>query len=122
AASLESLASLHLRPADLDRAGLHPQLGPVTLRQLLATWVVHDLNHLAQIARVLAARHADDVGVWREDLPILAAGKRRGWAGRRPAQAPRVPEPGLPAVSSLPGAGRAPRNRWLRTACRAWSG
>ncbi|HEX6140123.1 MAG TPA: hypothetical protein VF013_06660 [Candidatus Limnocylindria bacterium] len=52
-------------------AGLHPSLGPVTMRQLLATWVVHDHNHLAQAHGALAAHYADEVGPWRALLGIL---------------------------------------------------
>lgn len=58
--------------ADLARRGLHPALGPVTLEQLLATWVVHDLGHLAQAARVMAGRYRAEVGPWAAYLPILA--------------------------------------------------
>lgn len=70
-ANLEELSGLALTAAQLDLPGLHPALGPVTLRQLLATWVVHDLNHLGQIARVMAKRYGDDVGPWKAYLPIL---------------------------------------------------
>jgi hypothetical protein len=51
--------------------GEHPELGPVTLRNLLATWVAHDLNHLGQIARVMAKQYRDAVGPWRQYLPIM---------------------------------------------------
>jgi len=70
-ATLARLVSLRLRPVDFDRLGLHPELGPVTLGQLLATWVVHDLNHLGQIARVMAHQYNQAVGHWVEYLPIL---------------------------------------------------
>lgn len=60
--------------ADLDTGGLHPELGEVTLRQLLATWAVHDLNHIARITRVVAHRFEDDVGPWKAYLPILRHG------------------------------------------------
>jgi hypothetical protein len=70
-ANLDLLRGLALDEAALARTGLHPALGRVTLRQLLATWVVHDLNHLGQIARVMARRHAEDVGPWRAYLGIL---------------------------------------------------
>lgn len=63
--SLARLAELRLEPSDGHRPGLHPALGPVTLSQLVATWVVHDLAHLAQIARVLAKARADEIGPWR---------------------------------------------------------
>jgi uncharacterized damage-inducible protein DinB len=65
------LESQRLQPSDFARRGLHPELGPVTLGQLLATWVAHDLNHLAQIARVMARQYTDAVGPWVEYLPIL---------------------------------------------------
>jgi hypothetical protein len=71
AANLKLLADLDLQPEDLDRRGRHPDFGPVTLRQLLATWVVHDLGHVAQIARAMARRYADEVGPWRAYLPVL---------------------------------------------------
>ena len=60
-----------LTEAQLDLSGRHPELGAVDLRQLLATWAVHDLNHLAQVSRVMAKRYTDDVGVWRAYLSIL---------------------------------------------------
>ena len=69
--NLERLESFRLKAADLDRRGRHPELGPVTLGQLLATWVAHDLNHLAQIARVMARQYAAAVGPWLEYLPLL---------------------------------------------------
>lgn len=69
--NLEQLASFDLTEADLERKGRHPAFGPVTLRQLLATWVCHDLNHLAQIARVMAKRYRKAAGPWQEYLSIL---------------------------------------------------
>jgi hypothetical protein len=71
AASLDALRSLRLSSAHLARTGTHPALGRVTASELLATWVVHDLNHLSQIARAMAHTLRDDVGPWREYLPIL---------------------------------------------------
>jgi hypothetical protein len=68
--NLDRLPGL-LQNQDLTRGGLHPELGPVTLQQLLATWVVHDLNHLAQTARVLGRQYTDAVGPWRAYLPML---------------------------------------------------
>lgn len=65
------LRAWSLDDVQLDRVGRHPELGAVTLRQLLASWVVHDLGHLAQIARVLAAQYAQAVGPWEAYLPIL---------------------------------------------------
>jgi hypothetical protein len=72
ATNLELLHSWNLSDAELDLRGLHPTLGAVTLRQLLATWVVHDLGHIAQVARVMAKHYADDVGPWKEFLPVLS--------------------------------------------------
>lgn len=70
--SLRELDSLHLTEADLDRHGRHPALGPVTLRQLLATWAAHDLDHIVQMSRVLATQYADEVGPWRAYLRIIS--------------------------------------------------
>lgn len=70
-ANLAWLTSLGLGPAQLELRGRHPELGPVTLGQLLATWVVHDLNHVAQVARVMSARYATAVGSWKAYLGIL---------------------------------------------------
>ena len=69
--NLARLESLQLTPADLERRGLHPELGRVTLGQLLATWVAHDLNHLGQIARVMGRQYTETVGPWLEYLPLL---------------------------------------------------
>jgi len=60
-----------VEPSDLDRQGLHPDFGAVTLAQLLATWVVHDLNHLHQIVKTMAKQYYDAVGPWRAFLPVL---------------------------------------------------
>jgi hypothetical protein len=71
AANLELLRSWRLGSRELDLPGEHPSLGPVTLRQLLAAWVVHDLGHLAQTARVMAKQYRDEVGPWVPFLPVL---------------------------------------------------
>ena len=63
--------SLNLTQADLDRKGMHPVLGDVTLRHLLATWVVHDLTHIAQITRVMAKQYKGEMGPWTEFFRIL---------------------------------------------------
>jgi hypothetical protein len=70
--SLRELVDLNITAADLDRQGSHPQLGSVTLRQLLATWVAHDFDHVSQIARVLAHQYAEDVGPWQAYLRIIS--------------------------------------------------
>jgi uncharacterized damage-inducible protein DinB len=72
ASSLAALADHRLTDPDLDRRGMHPALGPVTARQLLATWVAHDLDHLMQIARVLAYQYREDVGPWRAYLRVIS--------------------------------------------------
>ena len=69
--NVERLESLTLTPSDLQRRGMHPELGPVTVSQLLATWVAHDLNHLGQIARVMGKQYGEAVGPWLEYLPLL---------------------------------------------------
>jgi hypothetical protein len=71
-ASVRSLRDLDLTEADLERRGTHPELGVVTLRQLLATWVAHDLDHVVQVARVLARQYADEVGPWRAYLRVIS--------------------------------------------------
>jgi uncharacterized damage-inducible protein DinB len=58
---------------NLDRRGLHPDFGEVRLDQLLATWVVHDLNHVGQIVKTMAKQYTEAVGPWREYLPIIDA-------------------------------------------------
>jgi len=70
-ASLVTLKSLNLTPAHLVLKGTHPRFGPVTLGQLLATWAVHDLNHIDQIVRVMSSRYDKTVGPWKEYLGIL---------------------------------------------------
>lgn len=70
-ANLAYVRSLALQDEQLGRPGTHPGLGPVNLGQLLAAWVVHDLGHLVQIARVMAKRYREDVGPWRAYLSVL---------------------------------------------------
>ena len=69
--SLQTVRSWDLTDQQLALRGRHPELGPVTLRQLLATWAVHDLNHMGQIVRVMAKQYADEVGAWHAYLSIL---------------------------------------------------
>jgi hypothetical protein len=71
AANLELLRSWKLTDRKLDLPGDHPTLGRVTLRQLLAAWVVHDLGHVAQVARVMAKQYRGEVGPWVPFLPVL---------------------------------------------------
>ena len=69
--NLETLVRWELTPEQLALTGLHPELGEVTLEQLLATWVAHDLNHVSQVARKMAVKYSDEVGPWRAYLSIL---------------------------------------------------
>jgi hypothetical protein len=69
--SLRSLDEAALTPEALARRGRHPELGSVTLGELLATWAVHDLNHLGQVVRVMSKRYLEAVGPWKQFLGIL---------------------------------------------------
>lgn len=69
--NLAALVGMNLTAADFERKGIHPELGEVTLGQLLATWVVHDLDHIAQIARTMSKAYSEAVGPWSAYLSIL---------------------------------------------------
>ena len=69
--SLHALRDLGIGEQQLDLRGLHPELGSVTLRNLIATWVVHDLGHIAQVQRAMASEYKDAVGPWEQYLTIL---------------------------------------------------
>jgi DinB superfamily len=69
--NLARLRSLNLRPAQFELTGTHPALGPVTVRQLLATWTAHDLGHILQVSRVMARRYKQEVGPWAEYLSVM---------------------------------------------------
>jgi hypothetical protein len=69
--NVATLRAMRLTNADLERTGLHPEFGTVRLAQLIATWVVHDLNHLGQIMQAMSRVYADAVGPWRAYLAIL---------------------------------------------------
>jgi hypothetical protein len=71
AANVATLREWRLTDAHLALEGEHPEFGAVTLRQLLATWVAHDLGHVAQAARVMAKQYRDAVGPWRAYLSIM---------------------------------------------------
>jgi hypothetical protein len=71
--NLARLRILNLQPAQLELQGTHPDLGPVTARQLLATWTAHDLGHILQVSRVMARRYKTDVGPWAKYLSVMAA-------------------------------------------------
>ena len=69
--NLEHLRSKKLTTKDYEKKGIHPTFGEVTLSQLLSTWTVHDLNHIAQISRVMAKQYKVEVGPWIKFLKIL---------------------------------------------------
>jgi hypothetical protein len=69
--NLERLHAMNLQPGQLGMRGTHPELGPVTVRQLLATWTAHDLGHILQVSRVMARRYKQEVGPWREYLSVM---------------------------------------------------
>lgn len=69
--NLDALRKLQLGPEQFALRGKHPGLGSVTLSQLLATWAVHDLNHLHQISRVMASQYGEAVGPWRAYLGVM---------------------------------------------------
>ena len=71
-ANMDWFKSLQLKESDLDKKGLHPSLGEVTLRNLLSTWVVHDLTHIAQITRVMAKQYTENMGPWPQFFRILS--------------------------------------------------
>jgi hypothetical protein len=71
AKNIDDLRAMNLTPEKLELRGSHPELGGVTLRQLIAAWVVHDLGHTHQIAKAMAFQYQDDVGPWRKYLSIL---------------------------------------------------
>ncbi|SHG57814.1 DinB family protein [Flagellimonas flava] len=69
--SVQILKSWSLSQEDLAKKGNHPELGAVTLGQLLATWTIHDLAHLNQVSRVMVKHYADSVGLWRQYISLL---------------------------------------------------
>jgi hypothetical protein len=69
--NLARLRALNLQPAQLELQGIHPALGPVTVRQLLATWTAHDLGHLLQVSRTMARRYKQEVGPWPAYLSVM---------------------------------------------------
>ena len=71
AENLATLRGWNLSDRELELKGEHPELGAVTLRQLLAAWVVHDLGHIAQTTRVMAKQYREAIGPWRAYLPVV---------------------------------------------------
>jgi len=83
--NVEALTAINLQPAQLEWKGMHPALGPVTVRQLLATWTAHDLAHILQVSRVMARRYRKEVGPWAQ-----SAGRGRD-PGRLPSSFAATP-------------------------------
>lgn len=71
-ANLEELKSLGISETNLKKTGNHPAFGAVSLRQVLATWVAHDLSHIAQISRVMAKHYKEDIGPFVQYLRIMS--------------------------------------------------
>jgi hypothetical protein len=69
--SLDDLHALNIQESDLAKTGIHPGLGEVTLRQLLSTWVAHDLGHIVQISRTMARQYTNEVGPWTKYLSVF---------------------------------------------------
>jgi hypothetical protein len=69
--NVQTLVDWQLTEADLALEGMHPALGSVTLKQLLATWVAHDLGHILQVSRVMARQYRDAIGPWRAYLSVM---------------------------------------------------
>ncbi|PKB15100.1 DinB family protein [Flavobacterium sp. 5] len=69
--NINDLKAMQIDDDDLNKTAIHPVFGTVKLSQLIATWTLHDLNHLSQISRVLAKQYKEEVGPWKEYLPIL---------------------------------------------------
>ncbi|HUS03833.1 MAG TPA: DinB family protein [Chitinophagaceae bacterium] len=69
--NLQKLKDLKLTDTDLDKTGIHPSFGEVTLRQLLSTWTIHDLTHIAQITRVMAKQYKEAIGPWLTYFLVL---------------------------------------------------
>ena len=69
--NVAELKSLEISEADLELTGIHPELGEVTLKNLLATWTAHDLSHLSQITRVMAKQYRHEIGVWTKYMKIM---------------------------------------------------
>ena len=69
--NINTLKDAGITEEKLNLTGIHPKFGTVTLRQLLSTWVTHDLNHINQVARVMAKQYKEEVGPWTEYIAIL---------------------------------------------------
>jgi hypothetical protein len=69
--NIEELREANLNEEKLNKTGIHPEFGEVTLRQLLATWVAHDLNHIHQISRVMAKQYKEEIGPWTKYISVV---------------------------------------------------
>jgi len=69
--NVDMLNKLNLNENDFNKTGIHPEFGKVTLKQLLSTWVVHDLSHVRQISRVMAKQYRNEIGPWKKYLPVI---------------------------------------------------
>ena len=69
--NIDVLNKLNLNENDFNKMGIHPEFGKVTLKQLLSTWVVHDLSHIRQISRVMAKQYKNEIGPWEKYLPAI---------------------------------------------------
>lgn len=69
--NIRELISYQLTDSDLEKTGMHPEFGKVSLKQLLATWAVHDLGHISQISRAMAHQYKDQIGPWKQYLSII---------------------------------------------------
>jgi uncharacterized damage-inducible protein DinB len=74
--NLDALCELRISAAELEKTGQHPALGRVRLKELLATWVTHDLDHIGQIARTMAKQYTREVGPWKAYISILGDRQR----------------------------------------------
>lgn len=71
AKNIKALKEMNITEDDLNKKGKHPAFGEVTLKQLLSTWVVHDLGHIRQTVRVMAKQYKNDIGPWEKYLPVV---------------------------------------------------
>jgi hypothetical protein len=69
--NVDMLNKLNLNENDINKTGIHPEFGKVTLKELLSTWVVHDLSHVRQISRVMAKQYRNEIGPWKKFLPVI---------------------------------------------------
>ena len=69
--NIKSITSLSISTEDFSKRAIHPELGVVTISELISTWVTHDLGHIAQKSRVIAKQYRDDIGPWKEYIPIV---------------------------------------------------